>query len=304
MEIAKCIGVTKANKPCTNKQKYGQYCGIHKLPTDVVVESKQVITITYGDICENHVGMQKIEGNTVTRGFNLDELTMASTKCTQLGALCELYNLGNALSEEYKGQFEDAYVLIIRNGVDILLKDINKTSDDMVTEQLTLDWDKTFLSTKHKNNGNGGVVNKIARWNLCYAEQSQIPDIANGKGTVIAFKDIPCTNHIRSKLPELLGATAENMVAEGNFYYDTSKCGIGFHGDAERNLVVAARLGSSMPLYFQWYLNCEHITNVIELQLNSGDMYIMSSKSVGKDWKKRSLLTLRHAAGCVKLRTI
>ena len=28
----------------------------------------------------------------------------------------------------------------------------------------------------------------------------------------------------------------------------------------------------------------------------------MSNKAVGYDWKKRSKLTLRHAAGCVKFR--
>ena len=31
--------------------------------------------------------------------------------------------------------------------------------------------------------------------------------------------------------------------------------------------------------------------------LNSGDVYIMSDKAVGFDWKRSSLLTLRHAAG-------
>jgi len=34
--------------------------------------------------------------------------------------------------------------------------------------------------------------------------------------------------------------------------------------------------------------------------LNDGDMYIMSDKAVGFDWKKRNTKTLRHAAGCAK----
>lgn len=29
-------------------------------------------------------------------------------------------------------------------------------------------------------------------------------------------------------------------------------------------------------------------------------MYIMSEKATGYDWKKRSIYTLRHAAGCKK----
>jgi len=31
--------------------------------------------------------------------------------------------------------------------------------------------------------------------------------------------------------------------------------------------------------------------------LEDGDMYIMSEKASGFDWKKRSIYTLRHAAG-------
>ena len=33
-------------------------------------------------------------------------------------------------------------------------------------------------------------------------------------------------------------------------------------------------------------------------------MYVMSEKAVGTDWKSRSKLTLRHAAGCPSFTTI
>jgi len=33
------------------------------------------------------------------------------------------------------------------------------------------------------------------------------------------------------------------------------------------------------------------------VDLEDEDMYFMSSKAVGTDWKKNSKLTLRHAAG-------
>ena len=39
-------------------------------------------------------------------------------------------------------------------------------------------------------------------------------------------------------------------------------------------------------------------------QINGGDMYIMSEKAVGNDWKRRSIPTLRHAAGGMKYLTI
>ena len=36
------------------------------------------------------------------------------------------------------------------------------------------------------------------------------------------------------------------------------------------------------------------------IQLNHGDMYIMSEKAVGNDWKLKNKPTLRHAAGAAK----
>ncbi len=35
----------------------------------------------------------------------------------------------------------------------------------------------------------------------------------------------------RNKLKELLVNTEEELVAEGNYYYDSKKCGVRFHGD-------------------------------------------------------------------------
>ena len=37
-----------------------------------------------------------------------------------------------------------------------------------------------------------------------------------------------------------------------------------------------------------------------EIMLEHGDMYVMSEKAVGTDWKNPSIPTLRHAAGSKK----
>jgi hypothetical protein len=34
------------------------------------------------------------------------------------------------------------------------------------------------------------------------------------------------------------------------------------------------------------------------IPLEDGDMYVMSEKAVGTDWKKKTIKTLRHATGC------
>jgi hypothetical protein len=107
---------------------------------------------------------------------------------------------------------------------------------------------------------------------------------------------VPLTQKLKTVLTDLLGA--ENLIGEGNYYYDTKTCGIGYHGDTERRKVAAVRLGSEMPLFFQWYQHCNPVGSKMGLKLGGGDLYFMSEKAVGTDWKESSKLTLRHAAGC------
>lgn len=60
-----------------------------------------------------------------------------------------------------------------------------------------------------------------------------------------------------------------------------------------------------MPLHYVWYKAGKAITkNIIMPPLNHGDIYIMSEKATGFDWKKKNIYTLRHAAGSKKYTTI
>lgn len=121
---------------------------------------------------------------------------------------------------------------------------------------------------------------------------------------VISFDDVPLLDEVRHALPYIFGEKADNLKVEGNYYYDItlrSQCGIGFHGDSERKIVVGVRVGASMTLRYRWYLRSEPISGNIDFILENGDIYAMSSKAVGTDWKKkRTIPTLRHAAGCKK----
>ena len=255
------------------------------------------ITITFGDQAENHVGMQKI-GELSKDGFNLSELNNAKKIFEEKGYICELINLNNYLPVDIiptgctsRGgdiKTENAYILIIRNGVDLLLN-----TNDLYKEQNNLDVDKKAFMY-------GRVVNKHARYNLCFSEENQEPDYINKKGRLISFKDVPLTNKIRLELDKYFGDKAKLLQAEGNYYYDIKKCGIGFHGDSERKKVIAIRLGKEFPLHYQWFTKNKSIGKRVELNIKHGDIYVMSEKATGYDWKKKNSITLRHAAGCEK----
>lgn len=59
-----------------------------------------------------------------------------------------------------------------------------------------------------------------------------------------------------------------------------------------------------MSLHYKWWLRFNDVGKRIKLKLHHGDMYVMSDKATGYDWKKSSILTLRHAAGAKKFRAI
>ena len=63
---------------------------------------------------------------------------------------------------------------------------------------------------------------------------------------------------------------------------------------------MGVRLGGSGNLSYVWCENGEEVSKRIEIKLNSGDIYIMSEKSVGNDWLSRKKLTLRHGMETVK----
>jgi hypothetical protein len=245
------------------------------------------ITLTFGDQAENNIGMEKI-GKLADGGFTYQDLLEAQKKIPSKYQT-ELLHLNTNLPKEYKG--EDAYILIIRKGVDYLLSPA--TATDLFNEQAMLDVDKKAFMK-------GRVVNKIARYNLCFADYNQEPDYANKKGRIINFTNMKYTNIIRTKLEDILGVKAKKLMGEGNYYYDTSKCGIGFHGDTERRKVVGVRLGASMSLEYQWFVKGNPIGERVKLMFDNGDIYVMSEKAVGTDWKKKLIPTLRHAGGCPK----
>jgi hypothetical protein len=241
-------------------------------------------------MAENHVGMEQI-GQMVAEGcgFQLADLQAIQHVMEARGVVCELVTLSSA-------EQPAAYVLVMRQGVNALLD--GKTQQSMFAEQKGLIYDKQAFMY-------GRVVNKHARWNLCFDEKSREPDYEAGKGRIVGYDEVPIMKSLMNQITGLFGPKAANLKVESNYYYDTTKCGIGFHGDSERRLVIGVRIGyASTPMNWQWFHQGKPIGDRIIVPLEPGDMYVMSEKAVGTDWKKKTIHTLRHATGCDKFTTI
>nr|WIL03585.1 2OG-Fe(II) oxygenase [Cedratvirus plubellavi] len=214
------------------------------------------ITLTFGDVAENHKGMQKL-GTLSEPGFTLEDLEKAKTWFEERGKVCLLINLTELLSEEVSGEEvspntsspdTSSYLLVVKDCVNSLCY------GDLYEEQSNLTWDSKALMY-------GRVVNKKARHNLCFADTEQEADYEQGKGTVIAFSSVPVLQQVRTNLEEAFPGASQLMV-EGNRYYDVNKCYIGFHGDSERRKVIGLRLGQPLSLYFAWWYQGKRISQL------------------------------------------
>jgi hypothetical protein len=260
------------------------------------------ITLTFGDCMENHVGMQKV-GTMSSKGYSLDDLLAVKKYFDERNIETILYHLNEYLPGGPGGpdgpkeldtfKTDDAYFLVIKNGLSVLNVLGSEFSKDIYNEHIALNHDKKYYDTRRKK-----VLNKLARWNLCFDETSQVADYENKKGTIVSYNDVPFTNKLRLFINDLVPGDA--LKLEANYYYDIKKTGIKMHGDSERRKVIGVRLGADNKMAFKWFKNSEHIGTKFETILSNGDIYMMSEKTVGTDWKMSSKITLRHAAGCEK----
>lgn len=247
------------------------------------------VALTWGDAGENHVGMQIIgKKQAVGTGFTVDELAKVGTAFGKAGVRCELIRLD-------KYTEEPAAVLVIRKLMkgDFLVQ--------LKEELASLEWDVKYYDRRR-----GRVLNKRARTNLMFQHGvSAEPCYEEGRGRIVDIDRMPLLSEaekILHSIPaKVLGKRWIPLVCEGNYYYDAKKTGIGFHGDTERTRVVCLSVGAQQyPMRWQCFCRGKVVGEPIEVFLDSGDAYIMSEKAVGNDWKKRTINTLRHAAGAKK----
>ena len=267
---------------------------------------KGTVTLTFGDVAESHVGMQKI-GKMAEHGFSLGDIKKARTWFKERGCKTMIVKLNDFLpksvgdrdEEKELLKVQDAYIFVARNGLKHLIGD--DIGSNLLTEMLFFEWDKKIYNVKKKT-----VQNKNARYNLNFDDRHQVADFKIGNGTTISWGEVPILKELRGSLSLAFGDSAIGLKCEGNMYTDITKHnGIGRHGDSERRKVIGVRLGSRMNMHWTWFYNNRPRGNNVSIFLNPGDVYCMTEKSVGTDWMAapKKQYTLRHCAGASKYTT-
>ena len=242
------------------------------------------ITHTFCECGENHKGMQQL-GSIAAQGVPMADLRALAQQRPDLFQIVDLSHGG-----------VEAGVLLMRGGVEKLLG--KGKADALLAESRAQRFDDRFLNTDRNP---PVVMNKLGRVNNVYADFAQEPDIPAGRGTVVDFATTPLMAALRAALPAALGEWARGLIAETNWYQKVSdaRVGIGFHGDTERRIVVGVRLGeASTPLRFQCYVKSLPVSEETSIELAHGDLYVMSDRAVGWNWKSDLCNpTFRHGTG-------
>lgn len=264
------------------------------------INKNERIALTLGDAGENHIGMEMV-GKLQEKGsgYTMKDLSKIKKWFEKNNIIKNGYNTKLKCEIINMNKFNEiAGVLILRNYI------TKKRQSNIFNEMNNFTWDSKYWDTRRKK-----VLNKHARTNVVFVDGiSQKPDYKNKKGTIVNTKNLKklysFKKNIISNLKKALKNTTTKsipLIIEGNRYFDLKKCGIGYHGDSERTRVICLSLGAdNYPMQWQWFKNSKPIGNPYKININSGDVYIMSEKAVGQEWKKRSIYTLRHAAGATK----
>lgn len=181
------------------------------------------ITLTFGDVAESHVGMQKI-GTMADKGFSYTDLVNAQKYFESLGCETGIIHLNKFLPKhpaDYNNPKEvgslqianenieyQAYVLVAKDGLKHLTGD-NGVSE-LTLEMLLYDWDNKFYNTRRKV-----IQNKRARHNLNFSKTTQISDFKEGKGTTISWNDVPLLFNLKGKIADAFGDPARDLKCEG-----------------------------------------------------------------------------------------
>lgn len=263
------------------------------------------ITLTFAESGENGVG-QEIIGTKCASGYSLEDLQAVQALYPDRSVIYDLRNLRPDLV------LEPAYLLVVKSAFEEADECYRRLVNDEA--HYGVEWDKKkFMRGQVKNsqarynllfddlgNLNTGVPSYIrSMTNIVYDSHGNIikrlPNYEQKEGTIYNYNYFPEMRSIVSKISSF--PNVGKPIIEANYYYDVSKTGIGFHGDTERSKVIGLRLGNDFPIHFQWYHRSEPISNPFVFNLSHGDMYMMSEKTVGTDWRSSSKYTLRHAAG-------
>lgn len=244
-----------------------------------------VVPSTYSGV---HTG--PVIGKPCEKGFNYTQLVQGSEWFKKKGCCTRLLDLTKLTTQKCP---ESAYALVVKKGLQYLLPE-GSEPNTLYHELAELSMD-TRVVVKNQ------LIERTDRHRVCCGMSAQYPNFREDRGTVHPFSSVPIIDHIQETLPDVFGVRAKDTVCETDYYFDTSKCCLPYHGNPERCKYIALCTGHGIQVHMGWFLGEKKIGTRIEIVLTHGDLLILSEKAIGSDWTRSDILTLRHAFGSTEV---
>jgi len=202
-----------------------------------------------------------------------------------------LYNLKD-LIPHLNQNVEDAMILIIKNQFP---NDSNNLLQTFINPEyvhdgniIGIEWDK-FTPT-------GALNKKFYKSTFAdLGDMFKINSLANFKrGTMYNINKIPSLLNIKNSLRSILPC---NFVVEASHFYDNEKSHKLFNHEKDKRCVTGLHLGEPMNINFKWYHKSIKCCDNFSIELNHGDIYIMSNIASGSVKDNVTKLFLKHSFG-------
>lgn len=259
---------------------------------DINTQFIPTATITLSENIMHFSSMQNF-GQKAENGFSNDDLIKVYNLFPS--GTCEIINLKDILPKTLY-EIPDAYILIIREQFKIYADEILNTmisqegsnSEGIITG---VSWDDYRIH-------NSKLVESKLHKKLVFLDIQELYKLPfstiENRGTIYNIRRIP---HL-FKLNEVFNSLFnERLYAEGTYYYNTNECYTPMHQKKERKKVINLHLGSSFPLHFCWYHQSQKVSDMKTIQINHGDLYIMSEIAIGNIKESKTKLYLKHSMG-------
>lgn len=250
------------------------------------------ITITLSENVLHFPGMQNF-GQKSDFGFSNDELIKIYNLFPP--GTCEIINIKDILPTTLY-DIPDAYILIIRkqfiNYADEILKTM-KSSEGSNSEGIItgVNWDDNRIHNKKI------VENRLFK-KLIFLDINEYYKLpfsnVDNRGTIYNIRRIPPLFKLNEIFNSLFSIP---LYVEGTCYYNINECYTPMHQEKDRRRIINLHLGSSSILHFRWYHQTQQVSDLKNIQIDHGDLYIMTDITMGNIKDSKTKLFLKHSMG-------
>lgn len=260
-KMNKCKGVTLQGKSCNRTCKEGiEFCGYHSKSKTVQINKqpvavKQSIILTFSQ-----------------SSFVVEPHMLVKLQGSRKGS--RIIDLNKKLLQFDDRRTEIATVLVLPN----------YANNNLYQTLLAIDWDKKIL-LRNK------VVNRVGKYAISIDDTGKEPNYEENKYRVIAYDDVEEVRDLKDNLSKIF--KQDRLSCKGEYNYNHEKLKLKYQG-AKVNNMMCIHLGDPIQMSFKWYFANKPASDSMEFTLNHGDLYIMSEKATGHDYKLKKNPILKH----------